>query len=159
MSNLIRDGEITSQIIEAANNATRSISLIVYTGHVPGARSMPKVITMHKALKQAALRGLQCRLILAGWLQTHPQAIANNQMKRDYEAHGWQVKQVKIYPICHPKLFIFDGEAAIIGSHNYTGQGLTSTKNLSVWVRDQPTILDIDKYYLSIWHDDKYIQS
>lgn len=159
MSNLITDGNIQDEIIRATIEAKRSIWLIIYTGHVPSARSMPRVQKLYSLLRDKALQGLDCRLLLAGWAPLSEQDKSNRFMAREFAARGWQVKHCKTHPICHPKLFIFDGQRAIVGSHNFTGQGLSYTKNLSVWVSDHETMADIDKYYLSIWSDDKYIQS
>jgi phosphatidylserine/phosphatidylglycerophosphate/cardiolipin synthase-like enzyme len=157
MIELIKDGQIIDVLIEQSEIAKKSIKTIVYTGHVPSARSMPKVRQLWQLWKDAGLSLEGCSAIIAGWRERSPQWLSNRACAGVLSANGWAVVEAKERPIMHPKLYLFDDDVAVIGSHNLTGQGLTYNFNLSVLTDDKAMIADLLAYYEKCFENSAFI--
>lgn len=67
------------------------------------------------------------------------------------QAAGFNMKRVRVQAGCHTKGLIIDSETVLIGSHNFTNQGVQANRDASLLIRQQPSIA---KYYERVFlHD------
>jgi phosphatidylserine/phosphatidylglycerophosphate/cardiolipin synthase-like enzyme len=125
-------GEAIIGMIQAA---TRSITILQYLW-VVRRRPRQQMARIHAALIKAAARGVRVRILINS---TH-----TNRADGDYAAPLREIlahPNIAIYQhprgaIMHAKAVAADGEAILIGSHNFTERSLRGSLNLSLLITD-----------------------
>lgn len=143
--------EIMPELQRLAEAARQSISIFFYSATLPNARAPLAMTRAHAAMKQAPGRGISCRAILATWPETSPQAAESRRFASDLTYSGWACRWAPQAPIMHPKTWIFDETAVIVGSHNSTVAGLSMNRNISIMTTSPNAIMQIAEYFTQEW--------
>ena len=139
-SYLIQDAQIVSALCTLFTGARHEILILQYQFRAPK-HPRPPMMKILSALRAAADRGVAVIILL-----NRP-----DRPRRPGPSHGalatWlKHKNILIYhhspkEILHMKAAAADGDRLILGSHNLSQAGLTSSRNLSVCVED-PLIVE-----------------
>jgi phosphatidylserine/phosphatidylglycerophosphate/cardiolipin synthase-like enzyme len=110
------------------------------------------------ALRAAALRGVQVRLLIADWSKRPP---AIRSLQRLAEVPGIEVKLVTIprwsggfipfARVIHAKYMVIDGAAAWVGTSNWEGDYFTRSRNVGVIVEDSAFANRLDRIFQEGW--------
>ena len=110
------------------------------------------------ALRRAAGRGVEVRLLAADWSK-RPLAIEPLQ-SLEREAHI-EVKLVTIPPwskgfipyarVIHAKYMVIDGRSAWVGTSNWEGDYFTRSRNVGLWVDGASFASRLDRFFQDGW--------
>src|SRR5262249_34670634 len=67
------------------------------------------------------------------------------------KAQGFRTDRVRLLKGCHTKGIIVDGEAVLVGSHNWSGDGTTANRDASLIVRDPSAAAYFAELFLFDW--------
>ncbi|MEI6414051.1 MAG: phospholipase D-like domain-containing protein, partial [Pseudomonadota bacterium] len=98
---------------------------------------MPPSENLLKLLAKAALDGLDCRAILAIIPKRYAMPEFNMGAAKVLQEAGWHIRFMPAERFLHDKLFIFDNDTTIIGSHNLSKTAMMSSYNLSVKIESE----------------------
>lgn len=148
---LVKDNQILPVLSAHLAAVERELNVLMYS-------ISPASNTSHKAVKlywqellSAIIRTKNAKVILSQWHASNPQAQATSQASRALSEAGAVVKMAKLGTIMHGKTWLFDSKILLIGSHNATSAGLTTTKNLSILNNCPIVIADYKAYFDKIW--------
>jgi len=133
------DKEIKPVILRLIYEADKTIDIQMYI------LSDQDVI---EALERAEDRGVEVRVILDPGRRYNLKCI--DELRREGV-------EIKWYPInkpalMHRKLAIFDREKILLGSANWSGNGLTNNKEIDVLIDDSPTVKKIAEIFSNDWY-------
>jgi len=67
------------------------------------------------------------------------------------QAAGFNMKRVKVQAGCHTKGIIVDTETILLGSHNFTNQGVQYNRDASLLIRDKRIAVYYEEVFLHDW--------
>jgi len=133
--------EYPKRVIPLIKNAKKSIDIIVFDwGWYPDEIGEPIQI-FNNAIFNANKHGVKVRAIVQKRLIS---AILRNL--------GIKAKTLHSNKLLHIKLMIIDGEIAILGSHNYTKNAFNVNHEVSIMIKDEKSILELEEYFNNLFN-------
>ena len=75
----------------------------------------------------------------------------NMRAKRYLSEAGAKVKLGRTFPINHAKLWLFDDDSTILGSHNLSNRSVTVNNEVSVLIKARSVLMEYRRYFDLIW--------
>ena len=133
--------EYPKRVIPLIKNAKKSIDIIVFDwGWYPDEIGEPIQI-FNNAIFNANKHGVKVRAIVQKRLIS---AILRNL--------GIKAKTLNSNKLLNIKLMIIDGEIAILGSHNYTKNAFNVNHEVSIMIKDEKSILELEEYFNNLFN-------
>lgn len=64
---------------------------------------------------------------------------------------GAQVKFTRTFPITHAKLWVFDDDITILGSHNLSNRSVTVNNEASALIKSRVVAREFKRYFEALW--------
>lgn len=139
------------ELIEAVNRVSFSIDIIQYQWNFYRDKPNSQVQKLNRALLARAGNGLKVRVLLnKEGREQHLTAINMEAAKFLGEA-GIAVKFGRTFPITHAKLWVFDDDEVILGSHNLSNRSVTVNFECSALIKSRPVAVEYRRYFNLLW--------
>lgn len=143
--------EFISRVPGILEGAKSSIQVVQFVMQMRGKSAKMSSRELGIKLAAKAREGVPVQVILntagGGW-----RAPALNRQAAEWmKERGVEVRTLGGSITCHAKLLIIDGEAAIIGSHNWTPYALERNFEVSVLVRDAACVGRLVRHFEELW--------
>ena len=132
--------EFPKVVIPLIKNAKKSIDIIVFDwGWYPDEIGEPIQI-FNNSIYNANKHGVKVRVL-----------VQKRLIKIILEKLNIDVKVLHSSKLLHIKLMIIDGEIAILGSHNYTKNAFNVNHEVSIMIKDEKSILELEEYFNNLF--------
>jgi len=139
------------ELIKSINSAKYSIDVIQYTWNFYSFKPTSPCQTLNRALLAKSRGGVKVRVLLnKEGRGAHLTAINMKASKFLGEA-GAVVKMGRTFPITHAKLWVFDDDEVILGSHNLSNRSLTVNNESSALIKSREVAVEFKRYFNSLW--------
>lgn len=95
--------------------------------------------------------GVKCRVLLNKEGRGQHLMAINMLASRFLGEAGVSVKFGRTFPITHAKLWLFDDDVTLLGSHNLSGRSLTVNNEVSVLVKSKEVTGEFRRYFNALW--------
>jgi phosphatidylserine/phosphatidylglycerophosphate/cardiolipin synthase-like enzyme len=138
-------------LIDAINRAKYSIDVIQYEWYFYPGKPNCQIQQLNRTVLARAQSGIKMRVILnKEGREQHLMAI-NMQTSKFLGEAGVVVKFGLTFPINHAKIFVFDDDEVILGSHNLSNRSVTVNNECSVLIKGRAVAVEFKRYFNSIW--------
>lgn len=140
------------KLINSILSAKYSIDVIQYQWNFYPARQETEIQKLNRTLIGRVHAGIKCRVLLnQEGSEGHLRAI-NMKASRYLGDVGVVVKFGRSSPICHSKLWIFDDDSVILGSHNLSNRSVTVNVETSILVKSRIVTQEYRRYFNLLWN-------
>ena len=136
------------------DDAAASVKLMVFVGSdSAGTAAAPGPLGLVEALEAAQARGVTVRVVLDQDQDGVPyrSSFINRPLVERLVAANVDVKLDEKDTLLHSKVLVVDGEAAVVGSHNWTRNSLAATHEVSVLLRSAQVASDFEARFDALW--------
>jgi phosphatidylserine/phosphatidylglycerophosphate/cardiolipin synthase-like enzyme len=143
------------RIVALIDGARRSVhvQVLTYSTVAHGGAPFPD---LDDALRRAAARGVEVRLLVSDWSKGKEEAPAVQRLARVpgvaarfLDIPRWSGGFVPFARVAHAKYMVVDGERAWVGTSNWEGDYFTRTRNVGVIVEGAAFSAELDR----VFHD------
>ena len=139
------------KLIEAVALVKFSLDVIQYQWNFYTGKPELDIQKLNRTVIAKAQSGIKIRVVLPKeGRDSHLTTINMGASKYLTEA-GALVKFGYTFPIVHSKLWIFDNETVILGSHNLSSRSVTVNWETSIMVKSPAVALEYRRYFDSLW--------
>ncbi|MFA6316597.1 MAG: phospholipase D-like domain-containing protein [Elusimicrobiota bacterium] len=136
-------GDSESELVRLIDSAKKEL-LIQVLDYAPLTRTKRFYPPLDNALRSAAARGVQVRLLVSNWNAEHPEV---DHLKSLSLVPGVEVRMatlpqaaeghIPFSRVIHSKYMVLDGELLWLGTSNWSGGYLDNSRNLEVVIKDE----------------------
>jgi len=138
-----------------AFNARKEIYISCYKVEIKHSNRGKKLQLFWQFIFDAAKRGVKVHFLLNWNDLRRSVAKTNLYVAQELKKNGCEVKYLKGTRCCHAKLFIFDDNLCIIGSHNLSVKSVSENFEMSYLVENDVEIRQAKKIFEGLWKDAK----
>jgi len=148
------------QLVALIDSARRSVAieLLVYRGPESEETETP-MARLEAALRRAARRGVDIRLILSDWMLREPQrsGLASLRQIRGVTIKiavipRWSGGEIPYARIVHAKYMVVDGRRAWIGTSNWENRYFLASRNVSVFLTSDRLGARLERFFAELWN-------
>jgi phosphatidylserine/phosphatidylglycerophosphate/cardiolipin synthase-like enzyme len=144
---LLTPDNFHERILELVRGAKRELLIQNQTFNAPG-ENHEKLKELIDAVKERIDAGVDVRVIFRLLIQKDARTNLSA-----LKAYGFPTDRIKVQKNCHTKGIIVDDETVVLGSQNWSNDGVSVNRDASLLFEDA----DLAKYYRKIFeHDWKY---
>jgi cardiolipin synthase len=123
--------------VDLINNAQTTISICIFTARYYRGQSRNPVNELFDALRRAAYRGVDVRILLNADFQDSESARGNEFIVRYFKNRNFQAAMGGKSTRLHSKLLLVDNQITVIGSHNYSARAFRTNFETSVIIKSR----------------------
>ncbi|MBU1072458.1 phospholipase, partial [bacterium] len=145
-------------LVDLIDGAQRELRLHLLS-YNPSDREGRYYETLENALRRAAARGVQVRIILSNWskrkyMQPYAKSLAvlDNVEVRFTDIPPWSSGFVSFARVEHPKYLVKDGDAAWLGTANWGRSYFHTSRNLSFFFAGEAVAADMARFFDNSWN-------
>ena len=138
-------------LIEAINRAKYSIDIIQYEWYFYPGKPKCQIQELNRAVLARAESGIKMRVILNKEGREQHLMVINMSTAKYLGEAGVKVKFGRTFPINHAKIWIFDDDEVILGSHNLSNRSVTVNNECSALIKARPVAVEYKRYFNSLW--------
>jgi len=140
MIKVLSGRQFPAEVIPLIEKAKNSIDIIVFDWRWYGSDPGASVQIFNQKIRHAVNRKVKVR------------ALVNSKILVNFlRKQGIDCKHVVCKKLMHCKMMIIDDELVITGSHNYTMSAFHLNIELSVLIKEDPSISQFIEFYKNIW--------
>jgi phosphatidylserine/phosphatidylglycerophosphate/cardiolipin synthase-like enzyme len=113
------------------------------------ARKVAK-FNVYSELLSAPKRGIRCSALIAVHKRSAATARFNATALYELSQAGWSVHLIPYKKLLHAKLFIFDGELSVLGSHNITQTASITNIDLSLAIPGREQSISFERWFNTV---------
>jgi phosphatidylserine/phosphatidylglycerophosphate/cardiolipin synthase-like enzyme len=152
---LLHSEKYFEKIHELFKSATKSIVIAMYSfKYYDEYPTSPSNILLQDLIK-AEKRGLDVTVLLDISDSTEETTQENKKTGEILSENGIKVSYDKVETLTHAKTIVVDSRYTIIGSHNWTYNGLTKNNEVSVFIDSRDLAKEAEKYIIELTRGDK----
>ena len=137
---------------EAVKRVKYSIDVIQYEWFFYPGKPNCQIQEFNRVILARLEQGIKMRVLLnKEGREQHLMAI-NMGTSRFLTEAGASVKFGKVFPINHAKLFIFDDDEVILGSHNLSNRSVTVNNECSALIKSREVAVEFKRYFNALWN-------
>ena len=106
---------------------------------------------INRELVYAAKRGVKVRLMLHNESMKGHLGKVNRRTAHEFEVYGCEVRMGSTAKILHAKFWVFDGEKAVVGSHNMSQRSIKSNAEVSAVIEVSEDVVRLREYFEGLW--------
>jgi phosphatidylserine/phosphatidylglycerophosphate/cardiolipin synthase-like enzyme len=138
-------------LIDTIAQTRFSLDVIQYQWNFYPGQPNSQIQAINRAVMAKAESGVNVRALLnKEGREQHLMAI-NMKAARYLGEAGILVKFGMTFPITHAKLWIFDDDTVILGSHNLSNRSVTVNNEASILIRSRETAMEFRRYFNLLW--------
>ena len=147
--------ELTA-LLRWIDGATRTIDVQLLT-YKPAMRDGSPFRDLDDAIRRAAGRGVQVRLLVSSWgakdegLSKLAHDLHPPSEVRILTIPAWSGGDIPFARVAHAKYAVFDGSRAWVGTSNWEGDYFLKSRNVSVFVEGAPFATPLDGVFTDGW--------
>jgi len=135
------------KLIEAIHQAKYSLDIIQYQWNFyPGKHDCP-IQELNRAIIDRAYGGLKVRVLLNKEGRGQHLMAINLKASQFLREAGISVKFARTFPITHAKLWIFDDDSVILGSHNLSNRSVSVNNEASALIKSREVAREFKRYF------------
>ena len=139
-------------LIESIHKVKYSLDIIQYQWNFYPDQPKSHIQELNRAILSKAEVGVKMRVLLnKEGREQHLMAI-NMKAARFLGNAGISVKFGRTFPITHAKLWIFDDDAVILGSHNLSNRSVTVNFEASALIKSREVAREFKRYFDVLWN-------
>jgi phosphatidylserine/phosphatidylglycerophosphate/cardiolipin synthase-like enzyme len=138
-------------LIETVANVKSSLDIIQYQWNFYVGQPKSHIQELNRTVLAKADSGVKMRVLLNKEGREQQLMVINMSAKRYLEEAGILVKFGHTFPITHAKLWIFDDEAVILGSHNLSNRAVTVNNECSALIKSREVAVEFKRYFNILW--------
>jgi len=146
---------IDEQFLTTAQNlisrAQRSIYIATFKAEMTSQPRGRRLSRLFDTIIEKSLLGLDIRFIFNEFTGNKTIPFTNLFAMQQLKKHNINVRCLPSARVCHAKLIIVDGQAAIIGSHNLSVKSCHNNFEVSVYIDDYYTVPELANKYCEVW--------
>lgn len=139
------------KLIECVASAKYSIDVFQYQWNFYKGKPTSLIQQLNRTVIGKAKTGTKIRVMLAKEGRAQHLTKINMEAKRILGDAGVKAKFGRTFPITHAKLWVFDDDAVILGSHNLSNRSVTVNVEASVLIKSRVVAMEFKRYYSLIW--------
>jgi len=147
MNHLLIDNEFLTELKNQIKIAQKRIYAIIFLTYIHKNRKVDDSRDIRDMLVEAKKRGIDVRIIINRMLKRGLFKNQNSEFAKNLYSNGIVTVVTDTRRTTHAKVWLFDNDRVIIGSHNLTGSSLHSNREMSILVED-PSINNILAEYI-----------
>ena len=148
MEKLLFDETYFQHCLNLIGSAQKEVLLSSFIINFGSYKKETKVSVLMNALKAAAIRGVDVKILLSSSQRGKAVGLLNATAVRFLNGCSAEVRFLPRGRCCHAKFLIVDHRAGVVGSHNWTRWALEENFELSMKVKDEAVLLEI-----CVWFD------
>jgi len=138
-------------LIKQIHEVKYSLDVIQYQWNFYPGRPGSKIQELNRAVLSQAQSGKKVRVLLNKEGRGQHLMVINMKASQYLKESGAQVKFGKSFPITHAKLWVFDDDAVILGSHNLSSRSVTVNNESSALIKSRPVAREFKRYFELLW--------
>lgn len=138
-------------LIGAINSAKYSIDVIQYQWRSYPGKPDCQIQKLNRTILARARAGLKVRVLLNKEGRSGHLTAINLKTAGFLREAGVSVKFARSFPTTHAKLFVFDDDAVILGSHNLSNRSVTVNNEVSALIKSRAVAVEFKRYFKEIW--------
>lgn len=140
-----------NELIETVNRAKYSIDIIQYQWNFYPDQPQSHIQRLNRTILARAGAGIKVRVLLEkGGSAPHLTGI-NMKAGGVLSESGVIVKYGRTFPITHAKLWVFDDDEVILGSHNLSNRSVTVNYEVSALIKGRAVAVEYKRYFNALW--------
>jgi len=139
------------KLISCVGEIKYSLDIIQYQWNFYPAKPGSKIQELNRAVISQAQNNKKIRVLLNREGRGANLTKINMEAMKFLSEAGIEVKFGRTFPITHAKLWIFDDDAVILGSHNLSTRSVTVNNEVSALIKSRPVALEFKRYFNSLW--------
>jgi len=140
------------KLIEMVGSVKYSLDVIQYQWNFYPAKPKSEMQRLNRTVLAQAEAGKKVRVMVNKEGRGAHLTAINMKAKQYLGEAGAIVKFGRTFPITHAKLWIFDDDAVILGSHNLSNRSVTVNNESSALIRSRAVAMEFKRYFDSLWH-------
>ena len=140
------------KLIETINNTKYSLDVIQYQWNFYSGKPNSEIQKLNRTVMGRGEAGKKIRILLNKEGRGAHLTAINMKAKRYLGEAGIKVKMGRTFPINHAKLWIFDDDEVILGSHNLSTRSVTVNNEASVLIKSREVAVEFKRYFNLIWN-------
>lgn len=148
---IIIGGNYPKKIIPIIEQSKTNIDIFMYYWGFYSSAPFSEIQKITLAIKSAIARGVPVRILLHAGSPSDNLRTKNNETFSHLGAWGANVKFYKSGARLHSKLLLIDKTLAILGSHNFSKQSMSSNVETSVLLEGSGEIRPLQDYFELLW--------
>ena len=149
VSKLLIENQLLPELLEQIRSAKKRIYGTVYYIRVYNRVKNNPVAQIVNELWEAKKRGVEIKILLNRQGGGKFVITPNIQTAKLFEKIGIETKLSELGRLTHSKMWIFDDDKVIIGSHNMSTKGLRVSREVSILTTDQQINKELTDYFLT----------
>jgi phosphatidylserine/phosphatidylglycerophosphate/cardiolipin synthase-like enzyme len=138
-------------LIDCVNRAKYSIDVIQYQWNFYPLKPTSQIQGLNRALLAKAESGVKVRVLLNKEGRGAHLMEINIKASKFLSDSGVQVKFGRTFPITHAKLWVFDDDEVILGSHNLSNRSVTVNNEASALIKGREVAVEFRRYFDTLW--------
>ncbi|MDD5353163.1 MAG: phospholipase D-like domain-containing protein [Candidatus Omnitrophica bacterium] len=139
------------KLIEAISQAKYSIDIIQFQWNFYPHRTTSPIQELNRALLAQLDVGKKVRVLLNKEGRGQHLMEINMKASQYLSEAGAQVKFTRTFPITHAKLWVFDDDITILGSHNLSNRSVTVNNEASALIKSRVVAREFKRYFEALW--------
>ncbi len=139
------------KLIEAISQIKYSLDIIQYQWNFYPGQPESNIQRLNRTVLAQAQAGKKVRVLLNKEGRGQHLMAINMKAAQFLGEAGIVVKFGRTFPITHAKLWIFDDDAVILGSHNLSSRSVTVNNEVSVLIKSRPVAVEYRRYFNALW--------
>lgn len=131
--------------------ATQTIDVIQYSWHWYKFKENSSVTKLSRAVLNAPRRGVKVRVLLNKEGPSNPLTAINAEAQKYLQEAGCVVKFGPSFPVTHAKLWLFDDDLVVLGSHNLSERSCLHNDETSVLMDSRQVLKYYKDYFELLW--------
>jgi len=140
-----------NELIEAINQTKLSMDIIQYTWNFYPGKPKSTMQKINRTVLAKVGAGVKARVLLNKEGRGAHLTAINMKAARYLSEAGAKVKLGRTFPITHAKLWLFDYDSVILGSHNLSNRSVTVNNEASVLIRSRSVTMEFRRYFNLLW--------
>lgn len=134
-------------LIETINQTKLSLDVIQYQWNFYPGKPESTMQKINRAVLARIDSGVKTRILLNKEGRGAHLTAINMKASRFLSDAGAVVKFSRTFPITHAKLWLFDDNFTILGSHNLSNRSVTVNNEVSVLIKSRPVNVELRRYF------------
>lgn len=139
------------KLIETVAQAKYSIDVIQYQWNFYKNKPTSQIQQLNRTILGKASKGTKVRVMLSKEGRSQHLTAINMEAKKVLGEVGIDVKLGRSFPVTHAKLWMFDDDVVILGSHNLSNRSVTVNVEASVLIKSRVVTREFRRYFALLW--------
>jgi len=139
------------KLLEKVSSAKYSIDVIQYQWNFYPGNPRSQIQKLNRTVLGKANTGTKIRVLLSKEGRGQHLTAINMTAQRFLGESGIEVKLGRTFPITHAKLWVFDDDSVILGSHNLSNRSVTVNVETSALIESRAVAKEYRRYFDLLW--------